>query len=96
MMYAKGAELVGQCFNRGAGMMNGYGYSSGGHFMMMGAGLLVLALIVVAVVVIVKKSSKKSASAEMDGSLELLNDRFVKGEITEEEYTRMKKVLKGK
>lgn len=60
---------------------------------MMGFGLLVLVLVIVGIVYFVKKShSNNSASSEM----ELLNTRFVKGEITEEEYSRMKAVLKSK
>ena len=41
------------------------------------------------------KTSRKNTSrqAKEDGSLEILKNRFAKGEITKEEYEEMKKTL---
>lgn len=95
MMFFRGAGGIGRCFSDGFGRMSSY-MSGGWGFVMMGAGLLVIALIVVVVVLLVKRSRKNRVLGQTDESLELLNARFAKGEITEEDYTRMKKVLIGK
>lgn len=95
MMYFRGAGGLGRCFSDGFGHMSSYMHSGWG-FVMMGIGLLVAALIVVAVVMLVKRARKNPAVNQIDESLELLNARFAKGEITEEDYTRMKKVLSSK
>ena len=88
MMYnVAGAGALAGAYGRGAFPGCGFGMP------MMGFGLLVLALIVVGVVYFVKKSNNKNSNS---AELELLNTRFVKGEITEEEYSRMKAVLKSK
>ena len=95
MMYLKGAGGLGRCLSDGFGYMGSYLHNGGG-FVMMGIGLLVVALIIVAVVVLVKKSNRNRPVYQNDESMELLNARFAKGEITEEDYMRMKKVLTGK
>lgn len=94
MMYFRGVGGLGR-FSDGFGYMsnnlhNGWGLA------MIGIGLLVIALIVVAVVVFVKKSKRNHPVSQNDESMELLNARFAKGEITEEDYIRMKKVLSDK
>lgn len=89
MMYARGASFLAGCSGVGA---NALGYGRFG-MPMMGLGLVLLILAVGTVIYFVRKSSQKdSTGAEM----ELLNTRFVKGELTEEEYTKMKRVLKSK
>lgn len=68
----------------------------------LGVGIIVFMIImailtiltVVAVVIIVKKINKSSRQYTEDASLEELKVRFAKGEISEEEYFRMKRVLK--
>ncbi len=86
MMYYRGFDEFGRCFGHGAGFMNG-----GLGLLIMGGMLLVAALIVIAVVLIVKKEGRKSKNGQ---EMELLKTRYVKGEITEEEFNRMKNVLK--
>jgi len=91
MMYYRGIGGLGRCFDGGLGYMGG-----GMGFLMMAGALLVTALVVVLIVMLVKKSRANSMSREDSESLELLNERYVKGEISEEDYTKMKKVLRSK
>lgn len=93
-MFLRGTCAVGRCFEGGAGYIGGYMHG-GGLLMILGA-LALIALIVIAVIAIVKAARRHHGGARRDGSLELLNDRYVKGEITEEEYLRMKNVLRDK
>ena len=94
MMYYRGFGYLGSCFSRwGAPGSLMYG---GGGFLMMAVGLLVLALLVVAVIAIVKRSHRTTVAAKEDASLTLLAQRFAKGEITAEEYEKMKNVLQQK
>lgn len=95
MMYYRGIGDLGRCF--GGGLWNNGGYMRGdvGILMMIGA-LIVTALVIVLIVALVKRARGSRMNERDQESLELLNERFVKGEITEEDYTRMKKVLSGK
>lgn len=91
MMFFRGATGWGRGINGTFGMMGGY-MNSGWGLLIMGIVLLVVVLIVVAVVAAIRKSHRTSL-VQGSESLAVLNERFVKGEITEEEYTRMKRVL---
>lgn len=92
MMFQRGIGEFGRCFENGNGFMHG-----GGGMLMMGGMVLVAAIVITAIVVLVKKAHRSHTySAATSEAAELLNARFVKGEITEEEYTKMKKVLSGK
>ncbi|MDD2992738.1 MAG: hypothetical protein PWQ08_357 [Clostridiales bacterium] len=94
MMYYRGFGYLGSCFSRwGAPGSLMYG---GGGFLMMAAGLLILALLVVAVIAIVKRSRRTAVASKEDESLSLLAQRFAKGELTAEEYEKMKKILQQK
>ena len=82
-------------YNIGAG---GFGHGIGtfgcGFGMpMMGFGFVIFVIAIVATVYFIKKSKNNSS---VSSEMELLNTRFIKGEITEEEYSRMKSVLKSK
>ncbi|MDP4553543.1 SHOCT domain-containing protein [Alkalihalobacillus macyae] len=69
-------------------MMNGNGMGEG--FMGFGFfGILILVLIVLIVVWMMKSGSNISHN----NSVETLNQRLAKGEISEEEYDRLKKKL---
>lgn len=79
-----------------------YGHSgsmfSGGMFF--GGGLLmwifwiaVLVLLVYAVKVIIGSANRNSTSSSSDEALEILKQRFAKGEIDEAEFERLKKKL---
>lgn len=54
--------------------------------------ILVFAGVVYLIYRLVRKSDFRSR-AESDRALALLRERFAKGEITEEEYTRLKNIL---
>lgn len=95
MMFFRGTGGLGRCFEGGFGFMGNYMHSGWG-ILMMGGALLVAVLVVVAVVAIIRKSRRTNYAEQSSESLAVLNERFVKGEITEEEYTRMKKVLNSK
>lgn len=82
MMYVRGFNGFGGCF--------GYGAGFAGPWIMMGVGALLLVAVIVAAVIVLKKASQNKAS---DGTLDILKLRYVKGEITEDEYLKMKKVL---
>jgi len=71
----------------GPGMMH-YGYGYGGMFM----GILFLIVIAVLVYFIIQAlSSKGRPSMQNESPLDILKRRYAKGEITREEYEKMKK-----
>jgi len=75
------------CAIGGHGMMYGYGFGAG----LMGFMMLAWILLIVAVVYFVYK---KFGSGKSDSeALDLLKLKFVKGEITEEEYLNKKNIL---
>ena len=93
MWFSRGGAQVGQAAQAGRNFMYNSGYMhSAPRMMMVGCGLLALIVIAVIIVVIVKKSHKRHFNSE---SMEALNVRYAKGELTDEEYTRMKNVLKN-
>ncbi|HEY5509077.1 MAG TPA: SHOCT domain-containing protein [Paludibacter sp.] len=69
-------------YDYGYGMMNGFGIWGG---IIMGFGLLVLILVAI---YFYKQNNNTNNDA-----LELLKMKFVKGEITEEEYVNKKSIL---
>ena len=89
------------------GMMGGYGYYNQfgtlpGYGGMMGGfgwvwmiiGLLGLITFIVAVVYHATRSSKHLSIYSEDSALKVLKERYARGEITREEYSRMLEVLK--
>jgi len=74
--------------------MMGYGY---GYNMMGGRfGFMIICIIIIGVVVFsVYKIliNNKSGIAPRDNSLDILNERFARGEINEDEYNQRKNVL---
>lgn len=62
----------------------------GGRFAMMLIPLLLIALVIYAVY---KISTNNSNMRNIDNSLEILNERFVNGEISEDEYKRKKALI---
>lgn len=81
------------CFYRGwngFGRYFGGGYFYGGQWMMMAIGILLIAAVVLVTVLAIRKIGRGKAAGE---SLNELKLRYAKGEITEEEFARMKKVL---
>ncbi|EST11540.1 SHOCT domain-containing protein [Sporolactobacillus laevolacticus] len=82
MMYARGFDGFGGCFGYGTGLV--------GPWIIMGIGVLLLAAVTIAAMVLFKKASHKKMD---EGALDILKLRYAKGEMSEEEYLRMKKVL---
>lgn len=89
MMFNRGFDGFGRCLEYGSDLMR-----SGWGFAMMG-GMVLVAAIVIAVIVVLVRKARRNNNTYSEAS-ELLNARFVKGEITEEEYAKMKKVLGSK
>lgn len=84
---------------------NDYPYRYGHHMwsdgwggMFMGGGMMVVFLIiVVAVVVLLVRGMGGSNGSNTGGSaLDILNERYARGEIDTEEYNERKKVITGK
>lgn len=67
------------------------GYYGGGMIFMMGFGLLILLAIVLK---LVKQNSISNFSTHSNSALDILNERLAKGEINEEEYNKVKTMLK--
>lgn len=80
MMLTRGFGSSGM-FCRGLGVANP------------GVWLALAALFVAALVVVIVLSVKKSHKSANDGAAEALKLRFIKGELTEEEYRKMKDVI---
>ncbi len=75
-------------YGMGPGMMGGYGY--GGMFM----GILFLILLAVAIYFIVQNvRSKNGIGQTQDSPINILKKRYAKGEITKEDFDRMKNEL---
>jgi putative membrane protein len=71
------------------GMMGGWGI-----FMMIFLVILIV-VIVYAVMKLVQGSNKNATSqSNRDEALEILNQRYAKGELSDEEYQQKKKILK--
>lgn len=87
MYYYRGWNGPGGCFGYGGG------YPFAGHWLLLGLCLLLFAALVVTAVFVVKKALRNRAAKEGGESFETLKLRFAKGEISEEEFLRMKKVL---
>jgi putative membrane protein len=82
------AESCG--FTWGWNHMMNFGYG-GGMFMM-----LIFAIVIGLIIyfIIINTKSNKYTGGFSDTSLDIIKERFAKGEITEEEFEKMKKALK--
>lgn len=69
------------------GMMGGFGWGSGGMFV----GLIFLILIVAAIFIIVRVVSGGHLKDSGESAIEILRKRYAKGEITKEDFERIKK-----
>lgn len=74
----------------GFGGCVGYGTGFVGPWIMMGMGVFLLAAVIITASVLFKKASHKKTE---NGTLDILKLRYAKGEMNEDEYLRMKKVL---
>lgn len=84
-MFYRGLRGFGSCFGLGSSFY-------GGWFMPLMMGVL-MAAAVVAIIMIMKKSRHSTGKNKYDASLEELKIEYAKGNLTEEEYMRKKKIL---
>lgn len=75
--------------------MMGYGY--GYNMMRGGFGFTIICIIIIAIVVLVVykllKNNNVKDIGNRDKSLDILNERFARGEINEDEYNNKKNLL---
>lgn len=75
-------------------IMMGWGYSMmGGWFGMMLFPLILIGIIIYAAVRLFGNANHFGSGRQYNNSLEILDERFVKGEINEEEYKHKKEML---
>jgi len=78
-------------------MMYGIGYGSGFGFFMIFGLFLLLVLVIIGIYFIVHhftNSNEKEKNPSGDKALEILHERYARGEIDEEEYNRKKAELR--
>ncbi|WP_298844507.1 SHOCT domain-containing protein [Clostridium sp.] len=74
----------------------GSGYATGGMFLMMGFGFLIFLALIFLAFKLIKFNSPSPYSLSNNSALIILNERYAKGEINEEEYTKKKIILSKK
>jgi len=84
-MFWNTGRLAGSCF--------GYGWS-GGMPWLMGLGLLALIAALVLSIIAIVRTSKNKKQEDPSEALNIIGQRYAKGELTKEEYEAMKKDLK--
>jgi putative membrane protein len=76
--------------------MMGYGYNMMGGW----SGMMIIPIILIATVIYLifnqEKSKNFNINKSSDNSLNILNERFARGEISEDEYNRIKSTLNYK
>lgn len=73
------------------GCFNGFGFMHGGWGLFLGfGGLILLAVVIFAIFKSTNRSNHHSSNAD---ALDVLNARYARGEIDEEEYLRRKDLL---
>ncbi|XPV75126.1 MAG: SHOCT domain-containing protein [Desulfovibrio sp.] len=83
-------------WNCSFGFMNGGGpgwFMGGGVFGFIWMILLILLVVHLATKVYQNFSSRQTGNSDRDDSMIILKEKFAKGELTAEEYQRMKEVL---
>ena len=86
--------MCGNWFMRSpfGGMMSGFGW--GGMILPFLIGLGILVLVVILVVTLVRKNRTASGLQLENRALQILNERYASGEITQEEYQMMVKDIR--
>lgn len=71
----------------------------GGYGMLGGWGIFRILIIAIGIYFVIKYLNKNNNGSDMfrrkDTAIDILNERYVKGEIDEEEYKKVKNMLKG-
>ncbi|WP_238881810.1 SHOCT domain-containing protein [Clostridium sp. YIM B02551] len=81
------------CNGLGYGRFGGYGYGGAGFFMMIPMIIILLLVIYFVYKAINKKDISSVANRTSSNAIDILNERFAKGEISEEEYRARKEQL---
>jgi putative membrane protein len=76
-------------------MYYGMHYFVGLFWFMLIIKIVVIALLVYVIYRLFKRSDVRTHLIEKDRSLQILKERFARGEISEEEYTRIREILMG-
>lgn len=90
---------IGRCFGLGGGMFGfgGYGYGGINWILPLTMGIFRIVLLVIAIYFIYKLFSRNNrsykANPNYSSAMAILNERFAKGEINEEEYKAKKQQL---
>ena len=80
---------------RRKGLTNCMGHMMGGMgFIGMIFWIIILGLLFYGVYILIAKASEKPKGVRSDDSLQILKKRLAQGEINEDEYEKLKKVLK--
>lgn len=98
--YGHGMMSYGNYYGYGHGMMgyggHGYGMMSSGWSWIMMLGIIVLStLAVIAFIRYIQRSSHSSPVAEGNIAVQILDERYARGEIADEEYKKKKFELKS-
>jgi putative membrane protein len=85
----------------GSGYGHFGGYGGGGMFLMMGFGFLILLIVIFLAFKLMKNHPHSNLSSLNNlgfnnSALNILNERFAKGEIDEDEYAKKKIILNQK
>jgi len=83
-----GSNGMGNASAEGGGMM---GYLGWGGMVM---GIIVLSLFIIILFFVIKSLTRKPIESCLDAPLDILKKRYANGDLTQEEYERMIKLIK--